>query len=362
MDSAMATKNPWFTRWAATITGVALLVVPIGALALKRARDRNPNSPAALLWIPAEDLTLGEVWANDGIQHSIRVCNQSSQTVQIKELTASCQCATLEPRSFTIPSGGTVVVRLLLNLAPDKLDASASVPRVVNVDVLALLETANGKQLRKAWVLNARVRSAFQLSPTEFAMELDYAKSQSTEDLRQLIVLESVIPLRSIQASSEHDLFSATAELVTPSRAIVAVTPVARVPPGRSATRVQIRAVTMSGEQVPVVRVPLKWISRSTIDLVPPEVAFGVCQLGNIESANILVQNRVSSGLEGLQMYCDNPGVDVSEVEAPNGTSGRLFRVTVRVIRPGATTTTVFVRESDGTLNPVPVTYVGITP
>jgi hypothetical protein len=63
-------------------------------------------------------LDFGEAWAQSDFTHSLIIHNRRRIPAHVSDFQVSCGCGTVEPKTLTIPSGGTAEVRAKLDLTP----------------------------------------------------------------------------------------------------------------------------------------------------------------------------------------------------------------------------------------------------
>lgn len=144
---------------------VALLVIAgLGAYWLGKSvqpavelRDRFYIEPA--------DLDFGEAWETSNFEWAVRLRNDTDNDLHVKELLTSCDCISADPKSFDVPSKGTVKVRLKLDLTTSHIRLSASPVRKFEVPIRPVVQGWFGQG--PGWTLHGLVKR-----PITFAEEI----------------------------------------------------------------------------------------------------------------------------------------------------------------------------------------------
>ena len=72
----------------------------------------------------------GEAWEDQRYAWVIPLTNPTHATVRVLDVRASCTCVNIEPRTFTIPPGGTRDIKLVLDLTPRAIETAGTTRKV----------------------------------------------------------------------------------------------------------------------------------------------------------------------------------------------------------------------------------------
>jgi hypothetical protein len=108
-------------------------------------------------------LEVGDVWEQSDFTRVVRVTNETSRTIMLKDVLTSCSCASIEPRSLAIPGRAQGELRVLLDLAKAVDPSSKAHSRPFAVTLIPVID--EGPAPTAGWTIRGWARRPFQFEP-----------------------------------------------------------------------------------------------------------------------------------------------------------------------------------------------------
>lgn len=344
------------------VLGLAVATVAgAGAYWVATAPQRVAAAQSPLAVDPAA-LDFGEVWEDSAFTWTLPIENHSDAAVRIRDVTASCNCLAVEPRSFVVPAGGKTEVRLTLNLTGPvaaKADAVTAV-RDFALPLAALRQ--DDASAPKIWVLRGRVRTAAVVSPPLVQLG-QWVRGQTVPPQSATVTLKT--PVKALEAACDPALASVR---VTRSRTnseafVVTIVPRQTIPSGPFNFPVKIRLVVREGKKMPRIVLPVAGVMLEDIQARPTVVAFGIVPLGRRVEQTVVLGSAAGKKLQVRSVRRSSDDIEVEPAESATHVKSA-YRISQRASRLGDQSGEVrFAVGADGTKATVevvlPVTYHG---
>ena len=138
-------------RWllAIAILGVSFAAAYWAGMAARQWRKPPSVEVVEGLAISTADLDMGEVWEEKGITWRLPIRNQTTATIEVRDLLASCGCTLIEPRKLSIPASETATINLQLDLTHRTYSDSGLAERPFAVTVRPIV--TQGQPRGPAW-------------------------------------------------------------------------------------------------------------------------------------------------------------------------------------------------------------------
>jgi len=251
-----------------------------GGAAWTRRRSAVVPPDVALLEpdlvIDPGSLDFGTTWEADRFVREVTVRNRADALRVVRSISGSCTCQSFTPPAFTIPPGGSQVVRMELNLHSQ---LSRSDPKPEEDFAASLWADVSGQEGSIYWRVRGRVRRTLQ-APDRIDLG---AVSDRTPAAATATVPIRVLAgrLESLSAAAPSAVVRATVlPGARPDMFALTLTPVAGLERKAYATAVVLSPVLASGEALPVVSIPLAFEVGAEVQAVPATVQFGAREVG----------------------------------------------------------------------------------
>lgn len=192
------------------------MALPISGFLVYRAsgrvsdQDTPPTSPREeLVVVAAKDLSFGEVWETSKFQFTVPITNKLDSDVIVDDISGSCNCSKVEPKSMTIPAGQTRDVKFTIDLARNSGADTATI-RDFALKLSAIAFTNPDHRVPHAWTIKGRVRSAYRTDPSMFRFGDHSIAGQPLPT--QEVVVEGLFPLDELEVKSCRPGFNVKCE------------------------------------------------------------------------------------------------------------------------------------------------------
>lgn len=286
------------------------------------------RTPAPLL-IPDEDLRLGTCPAHETSVHLLHLTNGGDVPLTVR-LTASCQCTGVEPHQFRIDPAETRSVALRIAPPPRNY---AQFEWELRVELIARCEDDAGNKSNRLWKLVGRVARPVYVDPPVVAFSGPFEIVQDEPAARSLTI-HSRVPLAEVRTSLEPDVgevrVSRAGEqflLEYRHRGVAFV--------GDFQAQMQVIPVTVHGETLPAVRVPVEGRVVPPYRLSPSEVVFPALTVGTRRTVSaVLLPLREVPCAVRLGTW-EGEGLTVTLGPRPDEWSAQPLEVMVQLRSPG---------------------------
>jgi hypothetical protein len=338
------------------------------------------------LGVEATALDLGEVWAGQDCAPSVTIHNRRNNPVEILDFVTSCgRCSAVEPRSLTIPAGGTASVRLCLNLSPRWQPEVAEATRPFGVDVRPVVQgassdsegdcdtcnwhkperKANKDSLPRSWPFRLLVKNPVTFD--RLCVHFGDSPARGGPPVTRKVRARLQVPEATVQARAAPDLVvvQVTPGQEDPTHFELAIAPRPSLAVGPFACKVQVDAVLPNGERLPGAALSVWGNVQPAIRALPGQLLLGSNALGEVVEATVTLLAPEGQGWAVDHVEAESADVSVQPA-VPGLPALRTFRVRQRITREGSQASAVrfFVRQADGPPEPVavPVRYEGTSP
>lgn len=320
-------RLPRSGRVELTLGLLALAGVVAAGVALA-ARRTTPVEPG--LVVDPADLDFGTAWEQPAFRHTLTVTNPTGRPVRVADVQTGCGCTTVEPKSFTVPSGGRQELTANLNLT-----GRAGSGRVGSFGVeLRPLIAHQPPGSRTTWALKGDVRRN-PIEPSEpsvdFGDEVIVGESAPTREIEVALAERGFDGLR---AEVTGDAGSARVEPAGEGRWRVEVAPVETLPPGRFEFLVRLTATRQQGGPLPSKDIRVTGIARHDIAPWPDTVNFGPLAIGEAGQEYVVLASHAGRPFEVTHIEAPE-GVLIKPAAEQLGDGSRTFVVEQRAAKTG---------------------------
>jgi len=288
--SALATAPASASRFARVLVLVGVLVGTGLWIARARAVFDDNSSP---LWVDAEALDFGEVWAEPSFRWSLPIQNRTPKDVEIQAFESSCNCSSIDPKSTVVPAGDTIAVSVELDLRPKKPEAAGLSWREFSTDILPVTKHARPGAMR--WRVHGLVRRypiALAPDPPDFGEQLIRGRPFPA----QVVHIQCLLPVTGLTVEHDDTVASAEVSPTGPSPQYeLRITPSAKLAVGQHRLRLGLKATL--GEpwrwrDLPPLALEVVANVHNDVYLSPRVVNFGARNIGEIAEETCLVGSR----------------------------------------------------------------------
>lgn len=346
-------------KWRVTHFFLLIMAIMAGYLLTDYLRSRRAG--LALLEINPEGTQFGEAWAYEELDWSVSLRNPSRRTVKVFDLRASCGCASISPRRFSLNPGEEQTVGLVLRFPHPRNDDSKC-RQPFNFTLTAIHEPNSAPPQR--WSISGTVRRPLEFKPPQ----IDFMEDLTVGSLAQprRIAVSCLEPVTALEAVSESDAFRVDVHQVhgKPAEFLLDVTPLGTLPLGAFRTEVVIRPQLERGGLRPAIRVPVFGVVVPDVEATPAELLLGPLAVGKPEHRVVRIQSRSGRPITNICIESAGPGVS-AVVE--RGNSGA-FQINVDILpaQPGHVASEIelkIIQEQRAEVAlMVPVSWYGFTP
>jgi hypothetical protein len=292
---------------AAGLVWAALVVAGVQA----GQRWLVPGPPNLGLTIEPRHLSLQTIWSSDSHDVLLPLVNLGPSAVEVREMAASCDCATIEPRAFTLEPRSSVLLRVRLAI-PRSHDRGTGL-RPLRV-VLAP-RFARGPAQAPGWLLTGEVQDLFT----------DLPRVVELRDILAGLPADPVIlPLRT--NAELHDLVATSADprVAVQVRRLEKTRFELHVQLGVSLTEsprtnqevlIRLDARESSGE-LPPSEIRVRYDVEPLVAAVPNPLHLGVGRVGETLSGSVVVVSRRSRSLAIARAVADEPNLRLHRAHA----------------------------------------------
>jgi hypothetical protein len=267
-------------------------------------------SQQRLLTLQPGSLDFGEVWAQPHFRWTMMVSNPTDQAINVDQIDTSCRCVSVEPSSFSINPGDSLVLNVSMNLqgeAADRQQAAGGIDR--ESVTISLTPHVRGSMRTESWHIHGTVRRAVLTSAA--AIDFGDVSRDALKRSRQTILVRCVEP--------DSTLAVETALRFGP----VAITPVSgdkglhqidvgmseNTPIGTVNSELVIKPSTHDGAPLPSLRLPISANVLGDIEAVPSAIAFSVVSPGQGVEESLVLRSRNNTAFDVENVAVDDDGL-----------------------------------------------------
>jgi hypothetical protein len=323
------------SRTAVLVILGAVLAVAAGTVAARRlSAPRNgtpgPEGEVARLSVPEDRLDLGPVWESDEVYLTLPIENQESGPVEVESFSATCNCLSVEPRSFALRPGERRELRLRLDLTTKQSQGEN-----IGVRLTAKLNpgASGGKRLGPEWRVSGTLRRVLEVEPAVYLGR----HSELSAVPPQVVPVRALVPLASLSARSDIPGVDVSVRPPPAGSAThsVVITSTQPTPVGAFEWSITLHPVARSGESLPPRRVGVRGSIVPELDPHPPAIQVGGRRVGEAFEEVVVLRALSGQPLGPVRAEAEGEGLSVE----PAGDAQ--FRVRQSVRRPGTQSTRV---------------------
>jgi hypothetical protein len=337
----------------------SVAVIGLGAAlgwGLRHSGSLGGGNESTKLWIPPEALSMGTIWESEEFAWTVPIENHEAAPVEVESFGTTCNCLSIEPKSFVLQPGEQRQLALKINLTSQVKETGQI---AVGLWAKVKKETRKpGEPLGPEWRINAQVRQVLK-----FNRRLLYVGqySELAQPLPiQTIPLEVLAPLESLSAQCDLVGFTAKVQGLQEGKPQVQLLSVTPRGIGPFEGTVTLRPVLKRGEKLPVQRLQFEGKIVPDIEAVPPAVQVGGRILGETFEDVVVLRSLTGREIASVRAKPDGKGLEV-ELE-PLQDKFR-FRIRQKVVSAGESSNKVyfFAKVSGHDMEcTLPVIYTGI--
>jgi hypothetical protein len=162
---ASSISNTWSetrTGRIAVIAGVVVLFVLVFWLAMRSRRMLGTLQET--LYVPPEQLALGDIWETDRFSTSLTIYNSKPEVIRIRGIAPSCPCVSIQTGSLVVRPGESVTVPVVLDLTQmPRTKSSVDEVARFGVSLFPQIENSSPNSLPRfeSWTITANVHCPF---------------------------------------------------------------------------------------------------------------------------------------------------------------------------------------------------------
>jgi hypothetical protein len=182
--------------------------------------DGSEDRPSHGLSIDPQFLDLGDVWWTDSVTAVLLIRNESDQSINVRGITTSCDCTSVEPMSFTVPAAGSIPVEVVVSLPARRAGGAKSHSFS---ETIQLLVAGDSRQKRPTWRIRGHAVRALTLDREQLSLGTALVYGVEHE-ARAVGIVAAQNVSRSIEASSPEISWALSAEEDSVGRPVHAAT------------------------------------------------------------------------------------------------------------------------------------------
>jgi hypothetical protein len=292
-----------------------------------------PKQPATPLIVKETALNFGEATEQQSFAWDIPIYNSSSSELQIIDITSSCECTSIQPRSLVISAKSTELLHLHLDLTSKGPTETNSATRPFSAEIIIHLGSEGSRSEQEIrWQVHGSVRKIISFNPSiiDFGDGLHLGAIHPT----RTVAVTAHFPIENIEAQSSSPQFSThiTKDSRMTSQFLLHVTPSNDLPLGPFNADIQIKPVLHDGNPLSTSTLLARGSIVSDLQFLPSTLPFGRAPIGTTLSATVLVRSK-----SGRHLYCfaeATEHINVTALDAENQ-SHVSFRISINVATTG---------------------------
>ncbi|MBC7967330.1 MAG: DUF1573 domain-containing protein [Fuerstia sp.] len=269
---------------------------------------------------------LGSLWAQDRYRVEIPVRNSGATELKLVDISASCTCTTVDPKSLTVPAGSTGTFHTELDLVSYRPQDYQVPTRTTEAGIIALASSGE-RPVKLSWKLRATVRNAIGLNPIIVVNDPVVVGADAPAQSVQIV---EHIPLRRIIAScdpakAEVDVAHAPGEGGL-SKLNIRLKP--RETPGTFEFPVMLTPVAVEeGTTIPPLTIQVRGRVVEDIYAVPSSLVLGVIRDGEHFEGEFVLASRQSHAFEIEKIEISDPSIQAALDESGRSPESTRIRI-----------------------------------
>jgi hypothetical protein len=330
------------------ILGSAATGIALGKF-FRRGAVGEPPSPSV---ISAERLRFGEVWEDSRFPWTITLRNGGAEDIRIEEFVTDCDCHDIDPKTLTIPAGGSGDVRLILDLSFSAKEEGGAKPRAFGASLKARLAGETQPDRSRMWTISGDVRPAISISSAN--LDLGRVSERMPPKPLERVEIVALVPLERISASINSREFVVKVERdeKTPMRFTLCVAPSRSLVRGEKAVEISVTPFDKDGRKLGTRKLPLKATVSSDIQPTTSGVLFGVHDVGAQVTETIMLRSMTDRECTAVEkVACEGTALDAESIPSPaKGVLAVAVRLRIPMAGAFAGKVRATVRCADGSL------------
>lgn len=355
--------------WFVILLALAITAGVLGAVLFRRT-ETSRTGTNQVLHIAPELLDLGHLWDNTRFPWTLHLRNETAEEIEVVEIKNSCNCVSVEPKSFVVPGGGSTAVELLLDLHSKDPDDASRPWWSYETELVAITKTHLPEE--NLWGLRGRVYRYPLIAlpaPVDFAELLvaAYAFPSMTVDV------ECLRPTADLSARCDESMAAVRVKRVeeTPQRYRLEISPREDLPAGEHRFSVHLRPKIAANhvppglEDIPELELPVIANVCRDVYVSPSHIAFGAVTVDEVAEQIVMLSSRHRKPFSVQVAESGTSSVAPVTVDSGGDSLDCCFRVSQQATESGPQSTEVrFTVEQQGGKASyeivLPVSYHGI--
>ena len=266
------------------------------------------------LTVDSSALSLGDIWETPTYTAILPLKNTSDKTIEVLDFASSCDCTSVEPRSFSLDSGATIDLRLKIDLTHRPPYQVGLPSRPISVSFAPVFP--GGTAPGTSWELTANIMSRVNLD----ASHLDFLAmcSHSGPPASRTIHAEACMPVSGLRIDPADPAIVVDVRAVANSarKFDLVVTPSPKIAPGRFFFKFRVMAEALDGMSYPCASVTVVGEMQPLVRVIPAVVLFGERKLGETVESEVSLQfpangwsvDRAETSVTGIRLDPIKPG------------------------------------------------------
>jgi hypothetical protein len=283
------------------------------------------------LWIPPDALNMGTIWESEEFAWTVPIENHEATPVAVESFGTTCNCLSIEPKSFVLGPGERRQLALKINLTSQvKEDGQIAVGLWARITK----ETRKPAEPLPEWKITGQVRQVLK-----FNRRLLYLgeRSELAQPLPvQTIHMEVLVPLESLSAQCDLAGFTAKVEGLNEGKTLLRLSSATKRNLGPFEGTVSLRPVTKGGEQLPVQRLQFEGKIVPDIEAVPPAVQVGGRVMGDAFEEVVVLRSLTGREITSVRAEPEGDGLTIERLD-----DNLRFRIRQKVVSAGESTNRV---------------------
>lgn len=297
------------------LAGIAGLFVLVFWLAMKSRKMLDATTPIQTLFVPPEQLALGDIWETDRFTFTFTVYNRKQEVIHIRSLIPSCSCVSVQTGSLVLGPGSSVTVPVVLDLTqmPRTKSGIEKVARF-GVSLFPHIEKSSpdGPSAPQFWTITANVHCPFAFDKPR----VDFGEVWlEGEPVSQKVGVVKRADIRGLNL--EYDQRILTVNLKqnsqTPNKLELEVTPRRDLKPGSYDTNIRLEGVSPDGQRV-ASSFKARIIALEDLHTIPNSIA-GTKLVGEKICETVVIAARSQKAFEILGIEADSEIIKISAVD-----------------------------------------------
>jgi len=276
-------------------------------------------------------LHVGEVWEQSEFRYELPLENRTQESIKVDGFSSSCTCASIEPRSLTIPAGECRRVRLTLDLTR-KVHSVEEPTNTFTVEIIPFVKSSRSRT--RGWQVHGVVKSRVTLNAS--SMDFGEEAVQGEPFPRRKVEALAHVPCGSLVTSAQPDIVAVDVVRVgdDSKRFEVYIAPKPDLKPGPFRSWVNLEVISSDGKRLSGAKLSVSGQVKQPVWAVPSKVQLPLSDVGETAEAVVVLQSPAGVMYTVEKTHTDSKDVEVSP--ATSGViSGNAFSIRMRTSKLG---------------------------